>query len=272
MQTILSIMNVICARQIIMAIPLLILVGYFLKHYWPSFPNKAIPEVEIALGIAVGILYAVTSKEGPLAFSIIQYGAQGIVVGALSVVLYDSVHSALPHKCNSTMEESMKEKNEKKPFKPLEHASIVYAIAIVGAAVASGIIEVIFHGVAGAVTYMLGYVHYGILTCVAIDVMLKLTNDRSTLVWQYWVMEAMVVVADVLYVGASITTTYGLMWALLVSAVTVLVGAGIWSKKMYEPAKVKKQTQVLEAVEGDLVELGVPSSIVGAVRAYFFNK
>lgn len=268
MQAIFEILALICDKQIIMAIPLLILVGYFLKHYWPSFPNKAIPEVEALAGMIIGIVYAVTSNEKPIAVAIIKYGAQGIVVGALSVLVYDIFHNALP-KREKPSEENMEEKTKK--FVPLEHPSIVYAIAIIGSAIISGAIEAIFNGFDSALFYMLNYVHYGILTCLALDIILKLTNDRKLLVWQYWVLTGLVLAADVLYVAASVTTTFFWMWFFLVLCFTILIGAGIWSKKVYEPSKAKRKGQVLDFTRTELETLGVPASVIPSVEEFLFR-
>ena len=59
MTEIVAILSLICSKEMLMLVPLLIIVGYLLKHY-TDFPNGYIPVVEISLGLILGIVYAVS--------------------------------------------------------------------------------------------------------------------------------------------------------------------------------------------------------------------
>ena len=265
----LTILGLICSSHMIMFVPLLIIVGYLLKHY-TTMPNKFIPFVETGLGMAIGVLYAVTGRpEENIVTGIIMYAGQGIVLGFSSIAIYDALHGTIGHKCK-LMEESMEEK-EKKKFNPFDHSAIVYGIAIVGSVVVCGLIEMAFHGVEGMLNYLLNYAHYNILTCIALDIMSKVASDRKSIVWQYWVMVALIARADVCYVVASVTTTFLWMWVCIGGTVTLLASSLLFCKMCYEPAVAKKKEEVLSIVREDLIEIGVPESKVEGVTNYFFN-
>ena len=53
MTEIVAILSLICSKEMLMLVPLLIIVGYLLKHY-TDFPNGYIPIVEISLGLILG--------------------------------------------------------------------------------------------------------------------------------------------------------------------------------------------------------------------------
>lgn len=252
-----------------MLVPLLIIVGYLVKHY-TTIPTMYIPYLEIVSGLVIGIVYGLTCGEGW--HSIFMYGGQGVVLGAVSISLYDAIHGTACHihnKNNNIVEDICME--EKKKFKPFEHSSVVYGCAFLGTVIVSGLIELVFHGVDGALVWVRDYAHYGLLYCVAVDVVSKASKDKTSLVWQYWVLVGLILMVDISYVCASITTTFFAMWVCLVVMCTLIVGACLWCNKMYKPAVAKKADSVIEKVREDLGSLVAPNRVDEVIN-YFIER
>lgn len=163
------------------------------------------------------------------------------------------------------------EEKEKKKFNPFDHSAFVYGIAILGSVVVCGLIELAFHGVDGMLNYLVNYAHYNIITCIALDVMSKVANDRTSIVWQYWMMVTTIALADIFYVFASITTTFLAMWVCLTVCATLLACAVLFCMKLYKPAVEKKKAEVLGTVKEDLLGIGVPESCIEGITNYFFE-
>lgn len=265
---ILSLLSMICDARLLMCIPFLWEVGFIIKHYTRLY-NGYIPMVEAVLGAIIGVIYgAFVGKNGVLPVDIITYGAQGLVVGCASCFTYDAFHGIVNHKCEILKEEDM----EKKKFHPLEHAWFVYGLAIVESVIACGLVELVFHGKAEMVKWFAYYAHLTIIPCVAIDIMTKVSRERPLVTWQYFVLEALIVVADLLFTWASITTTNIPMFILLASTAIVIGGAVIWYLKFYKPAYAKKCAEVAEAIKSELESNGMPAQYVGIAIDYFYEK
>ena len=64
MADIVAILSLICSKEMLMLVPIMIITGYLLKHY-TKFPNGYIPVIEMSMGFVLGIVYAVAFNPGP---------------------------------------------------------------------------------------------------------------------------------------------------------------------------------------------------------------
>ena len=161
---------------------------------------------------------------------------------------------------------------ENKKFHPMEHTWFVYGLAIVESVIACGLIELVFHGKAEMLEWFCQYAHLTVIPCVAIDVMTKVAKERPLITWQYFVLEALIVIADILFTWASVTTTITPMVVLLIATAVVVAAAVIWYLKWYKPAYEAKCKALYDEMASNLIEKGMPSQYTGIAIDYFFVK
>lgn len=243
MAEVLLILSYICSKQMLMCVPVLLIVGYLVKHY-TTIPNAYIPYIECAIGLVIGVLYGGLIAKGFI--NIFSYGAQGLVLGFISISLYDAVHGVV--KLNCCKENRMKE--EKKKFKPFEHSSIVYACALVCSIIVFGLIKLVFYGGDSCVKWLLDEAHGFIYVCLLTDILMKLIQHKERgvkIVWQYWVLVGFIFLSDIAYVTASIMPTWTLVFVFIIcGTVGCLLAAILWCNKMYIPAIKKRDEELLE--------------------------
>lgn len=265
MTEILLILSYICSKEMLMCIPLLLIVGYLIKHY-TTIPNVYLPYIETGMGLAIGLIYGGLITKGWN--NVIMYGGQGVVLGFISISLYDAVHGVAKHKCISE-DLSMK---EKKKINLWEHRAFVYTLAFLGGVLLTGLTKLVMYGVDGLVYYLLNEAVYSIFTVLIVDVLVKYSTDKSLLTWQYWIMDGFMVLAVLSYATASLMTTYGTMWAFLIGTVSFIAAAGIWCNKMYKPSIAQKAKAVYDSAVTNVMEkTGVARTTAEAVTDYFIE-
>ncbi len=261
MAEVLLILSYICAKEMLMCVPILLIVGYLIKHY-TTLSNVYIPYIETGLGLLIGLLYGGLIVGG--FNNVIMYGGQGLVLGFISISLYDAVHGITKHKCN--LETNMEK--EKKKLNLLDHRAFVYTCAFLGGVVIVGLIKLIMYGVDGLVYYLLNEAIFAVPFLLVTDTLIKYSTDRKVLVWQYWVMIGFLALAVGAYAVASLMTTWVQVWVILTVAVLFVVASGLWCCKMYKPAIAKKAEAVYQQALEDVNKLTTPEEIVN----YFIVK
>ena len=263
MAEILLILSYICSKEMLMCIPLLLIVGYLIKHY-TTIPNAYLPYIETGMGLAVGLIYGGLIAKGWN--NVIMYGGQGVVLGFISISLYDAVHGVIKHKCNSE-DLSMK---EKKKINLWEHKAFVYGLAFLGGVVLTGLGKLIMGGVDGLVYYLVNEAVYSVLTLLVVDFLIKYSTDKTLLTWQYWIMMAIMVLAVISYAVASLMTTWVLVWVFIGGMVTLIACAGLWCNKLYKPSITKKAESVHEAAVNSVIDMtGLTRAKAEEVTNYF---
>ncbi len=260
MAEVLLILSYICAKELLMSVPLLLIVGYLIKHY-TTLPNVYIPYIETGLGLIIGLLYGGLVVGGFK--NVIMYGGQGLVLGFISISLYDAVHGITKHNCN--LETKME---EKKKLNLWDHKAFVYTCAFLTGVVITGLIKLIMYGVDGMVYYFVNEAIFAVLILLLVDFFLKFSTDKTVLVWQYWVMDGFMVLAVLTYAIASLMTTWVLVWVLLCVSALFVACAGLWCNKMYKPAVAKKSEAVYQKALEDVNKLTTPEEIVN----YFIER
>lgn len=263
MTEILLILSYICSKEMLMCVPLLLIVGYLIKHY-TTIPNVYLPYIETGMGLAVGLIYGGLITKGWN--NVIMYGGQGVVLGFISISLYDAVHGVVKHNCRSE-DLSMK---EKKKVNLWEHRAFVYTLAFLGGVLLTGLTKLVMYGVDGLIYYLVNEAIYSVFTLLLVDFLIKYSTDKSLLTWQYWVMDAFMVLAVLSYAGASLMTTWLGVWVMLIVMVSFVAIAGFWCNKMYKPAVNKKAQAVYDAAVNSVIEkAGVPRATAEDVTNYF---
>ena len=263
MTEILLILSYICSKEMLMCVPLLLIVGYLIKHY-TIIPNVYLPYIETGMGLAIGLIYGGLITKGWN--NVIMYGGQGVVLGFISISLYDAVHGVVKHNCRSE-DLSMK---EKKKINLWEHRAFVYTLAFLGGVLLTGLTKLVMYGVDGLIYYLLNEAVFSIFTVLLVDFLVKFATDKSLITWQYWVMDVFMVLAVLSYAGASLMTTVGPMWAFLIGTISFIAAAGVWCNKMYKPSVAKKAQEVYDAAVNSVIEkAGVPRATAEAVTDYF---
>ena len=272
MAEIMAILSLICSKEMLMLVPLMIIVGYLLKHY-TKFPNGYIPVVEMALGLVLGIAYAVSfNPEENLVLSMSMYGGQGLVLGFVSISIYDAVHGVVCHHAGKEGKTTMEQTVEKEKAKPFDHPVFVYLVAFVAAALYNFVVSLVFYGVADALAYLRDSSVTIIPTIVLIDVICKAaTGNRKAMNWQYLVMIGLVVASTLFYVGASVTTTVFAMYACLALCATSAVGAALVCNKLVVPTRKSTVDSIKEKAVAELVELGMSNENAEISAEYFLN-
>ena len=261
MAEVLLILSYICAKELLMSVPLLLIVGYLIKHY-TTLSNVYIPYIETGLGLIIGLLYGGLVVGGFK--NVIMYGGQGLVLGFISISIYDAVHGITKHNCNL---ETIK-MDEKKKLNLWEHKAFVYTCAFIAGIILTGLIKLIMFGVDGMVYYLVNDAIYSVLTLLLVDFLLKWSMDKSVIVWQYWVMIGLMALAVGAYALASLMTTWTLVWVLICVAVLFVACAGLWCNKMYKPAVAKKADAVYQKAIEEVNNLTTPEEIV----KYFLER
>lgn len=265
MTEILLILSYICSKEMLMCVPLLLIVGYLVKHY-TTIPNASLPYIETGMGLAVGLLYGGLIAKGWN--NVIMYGGQGVVLGFISISLYDAVHGVVKHKCNSE-DLSMK---DKKKINLWEHRAFVYGLAFLGGVILTGLGKLIMGGVDGLVYYLVNEAVYSVLTLLVVDFLIKYSTDKTLLTWQYWVMMAIMVLAVISYAVASLMTTWPLVWAFIVGAVVLVAGAGLWCNKLYKPSIQKKAEAVHDTAVNAMIDMtGLPRAKCEEITNYYLE-
>ena len=248
MAEVLLILSYICAKEMLMCVPILLIVGYLIKHY-TTLPNALIPYIETCLGLIIGILYGGLVVGGFK--GVIMYGGQGLVLGFISISLYDAVHGLIKHKCNL---ETKQMEETKKKFNPWEHNAFCYTVAFLGGIVLAAIGQLIMYGVDGMVYYLINSAVHSVYLVILVDVIFKIRADKKLLNWQYWVMIAFVILAVWAYCVASLMMEWRLVWVCLIVSAGFLASAGLWCQKMYKPAVSKKATEVYETAVNTVID------------------
>ena len=265
MAEILLILSYICAKEMLMCIPLLLIVGYLLKHY-TDVPNGYIPYIETGMGLALGLIYGGVFVGG--FNNVILYGGQGCVLGFISITIYDAVHGVVKHNCTS--EVSMK---EKKKINLWEHKAFVYTLAFLGGVLITALIKFITTGVEGLVYYLANEAIYSVLTLLLVDFLLKVSLDKTSITWQYWVMIGLMVLAVVSYGIASTMTTWTLVFTCLIIMAVFVAGSALICCKLYKPAVKKKVETVFEKATNDIIDMtSLSRSDAEEVVKYFIVK
>lgn len=265
MTEILLILSYICSKEMLMCVPLLLIVGYLIKHY-TTIPNVYLPYIETGMGLAVGLLYGGLITRGWN--NVIMYGGQGVVLGFVSISIYDAVHGVIKHNCRSE-DLSMK---EKKKINLWEHRVFVYTLAFLGGVLFTGLTKLVMYGVDGLVYYLVNEAIYSVFTLLIADFLIKYSTDKSLLTWQYWVMDVFMVLAVLSYAAASLMTAWGPVWALLIIMVSFIALAGFWCNKMYKPSVTKKAQEVYETAVNNVIETaGVSRPTAEEVTNYFIE-
>ena len=263
------ILSYICAKEMLMCVPILLIIGYLIKHY-TTLPSASIPYIETGLGLIMGILYGGLVVGGLK--GVVLYGGQGIVLGFISISLYDAVHGVIKHKCNLENLETKMEETKKK-FNLWEHNAFCYTVAFLGGVVLAAIGQLIMYGVDGMVYYLVNNAIHSVYLVILVDVIFKLRADKKLLNWQYWIMEGFVLLAVWAYCVASLMTTWGMVWVCLIVAVGFLAGAGLWCQKMYKPAIAKKAEEIYtEAVNSVIDKTGMTRAEAEELTNYFIER
>ena len=266
MTEIVAILSLICSKEMLMLVPLLIIVGYLLKHY-TDFPSGYIPIVEISLGLILGIVYAVSfDPEKNIMASVAMFGGQRAVLGFVSISLYDVIHGAVCHH-NTPKEEKM----EKKKVNPFDHPVFVYFIAFVGSVLLSFTINLLFHGITTAMEYLRDEAIFMLLPIMLVDILCKYNMNRKSINWKYAVMLGMVMASIVMYVSASVTTTMFAMYACLALSVTFAVGSALWCNKMVVPTRKSAISEIKDKAVSDLKSLGLDDATASVSADYFLD-
>ncbi len=261
------ILSYICAKEMLMCVPILLIVGYLIKHY-TTLPNAYIPYIETGLGLLFGILYGGLVVGGFK--NVVLYGGQGVVLGFISISLYDAVHGIVKHKCNL---ETKQMEEAKKKFNPWEHNAFCYTVAFLGGVVLAAIGQLIMYGVDGMVYYLVNNAVHSVYLVILVDVIFKIRADKKLLNWQYWVMDGFVLLAVWAYCVASLMTTWAMVWVFLIVSVAFLTGAGLWCQKMYKPAISKKAEDVFtNAVNYVIEKTGMTRPEAEELTNYFIVK
>lgn len=270
MADIVAILSLICSKEMLMLVPIMIITGYLLKHY-TKFPNGYIPVIEMSMGFVLGIIYAVAfNPEGNIVASISMYGGQGLVLGFVSISIYDAVHGAVCHHIGKEVQ--MEETEKKVKANPFEHPVFVYFLAFLAATLYNFLVYLIFYGVHDSLIYLRDGAVTIIPTMVLIDVICKLaTGNRKSINWQYLVMVGLVVASTLFYTGASVTTTKFAMYACLALCATSAAGSALVCNKLVCPTRSGAVDSVKEKAVSDLVELGVPRESAEMSAEYFLN-
>lgn len=261
MAEVLLMLSYVCAKELLMWVPFLLIIGYLLKHY-TTLSNAYIPYIETGLGLLIGVLYGGLIVRGIK--GVIMYGAQGLVLGFISISLYDAVHGITKHKCNS----EIKMEKEKKTFNPWKHNAFCYTVVFLGGIVLAAVGQLIMYGVDGMVYYLANNAIHSVYLVLLVDVIFKIRADKKLLNWQYWVMIALVVLAVWGYSVASLMTTWAMVWVCLGISAIALVGAGLWCQKMYKPAVAKTAEEVYNKAIAEVSNLATSKEIVD----YFIER
>lgn len=272
MADIVAILSLICSKEMLMLVPMMIIIGYLLKHY-TKFPNGYIPIIEMSMGLVLGVAYAVAfNPEGNIVASISMYGGQGLVLGFVSISIYDAVHGAVCNHIGKEEQSTMEDAEKKVKARPFDHPIFVYLLAFLAATVYNLIVYLIFYGVHESLVYLRDGAVTIIPTMVLIDVICKLaTGNRKSINWKYLVMIGLIVASTLFYMGASVTTTKFAMYACLAMCATSAAGSALVCNKLVAPTRTGAEASVKEKAVSDLVELGVPIESAEMSAEYFLN-
>lgn len=162
---------------------------------------------------------------------------------------------------------------EKKKINLWEHKAFVYTLAFLGGVLITAFIKFITTGVEGLVYYLANEAIYSVLTLLLVDFLLKVSLDKTSITWQYWVMIGLMVLAVVSYGIASTMTTWTLVFTCLIIMAVFVAGSALVCCKLYKPAAKKKVETVFEKATNDIIDMtSLSRSDAEEVVKYFIVK
>lgn len=259
-------------------IPVLIVIGYLLKH-GTAFPNGLITITLFAIAVAVSAVYGFMDTDGmALPFrvaEILAYGAgYGFLVAGAAVLAYDSVHGIIKQarerkglSCSaedaSAKEEKMAEGKAGK--RKLRMTSFLTNLLVVVGSVALGTLMALPWGIESALDFVSKAFFLAIIMVMAADAAFKIRYEKWKLLWQYWVGLVLALGADWCFLWASKTTTWGMM-ALALGCVALLgIGSAVCFMVGYKPAVEKRKEEYIAEYQKALEDKGVDKATAESV-------
>ena len=271
---------------LIIWIPVLIVIGYLLKH-GTSFPNGFIAIALFLISAIVSAVYGYGATEGmatPLRVSeiFLAYGlGYGFLLAVSAVFIYDAVHGMLKQirlrkerkegteRATASSEEGVmsEKKTDGREKKKLRMTSFLTYLLVVTGSVVLGTLMALPWGIGPALDFISKAVFLAVIMVMAADVAFKARYEKWKLLWQYWIGLALILGADWCFFWASMTTAWGMMALALGFVALLAVGATVVFWVVYRKKVAEKKEAYLAEYEKALVDKGVNAETAAEIAA-----